>query len=55
MDIEQLGPEISFNVAIAVEHMVLRAVELIGVLAGSGLQMEKRSKKYLTGVKISVS
>ena len=28
MDIEQLGPEIGFNVAIAVEHIVLRAVEL---------------------------
>lgn len=28
IDIEQLGPEISFNVAIAVEHIVLRAVEL---------------------------
>ena len=28
VDIEQLGPEIGFNVAIAVEHMVLRAVEL---------------------------
>ena len=28
VDIEQLGPEIGFNVAIAVEHIVLRAVEL---------------------------